>query len=127
MSGEEIDAPLVVADLRGPQTLDLNSIDRMRHAPAIDPRPTVGERHRRELYPQTFKLGDKGFDIEIRHFNSHPPTTPHLAPTLTLLYRCDKSMTVKAFPRNSRFPLQCWVANTIHSYHRRRRIWTATW
>ena len=92
MSGEEINPRLVVANLRGPQTLDLNGIDRMRHAPAIDPHPPVSERHRRQLHPQTFKLGDKGFDN-----------------------RCDKSMTVKDFPRDSRFPLQCWVANTIHS------------
>ena len=83
MSGEAVDPPLVFANLRGPQTLDLDSVDRVRHSPAIDPHPPVGERHRRQFHPQTFKLGDKGFDIEIQHCKSHPP---NCAATLPLLY-----------------------------------------
>jgi hypothetical protein len=85
VSGEEIDPPLVVTNLRGPQTLDLNGIDRMRHSPPIDPRPPVGERHRRQFHPQTFKLCDKGFDIEgIRHFNSHSPNNAASCPDAIL-------------------------------------------
>ena len=80
MSGEAVDPPLVLANLRGPQTLDLDGVDRMWHPPAIDPHPPVGERYRRQFHPQTFKLGYKGFDIEIQHCKSTHPTAPLLFP-----------------------------------------------
>src|SRR5215831_8545694 len=67
--GENLKAPLVVADLRGPKIPDLlRVLARMQHAPAIDAQLAVGKRNRGQFHAHAIKLGDKSFDVEVRHF-----------------------------------------------------------
>jgi hypothetical protein len=67
--GEHIDARLVVADLRGPEILDLlRMLARVQHAPAVDAQLAVGKRNRGQFHAHAVKLGDKSFNVKVRHF-----------------------------------------------------------
>jgi hypothetical protein len=79
VSGEEIDALLIVADLRGPEILDLRGVlGGLHHPPAIDAQLPVGERHRRQFHAHTLERDDERLDVEFRHFHFPPPNTLRL-------------------------------------------------
>lgn len=100
MSRQKVDAGLAIADLGGPEILDLLGVlGRAHHAPTIDPERTVGQRDRRQFYAHTVKLGDKRHYVELRHFHSHSPISR--IPDFTIGRGLWKAMQVQRFPPQS--------------------------
>ena len=69
MRGQNVDAFLVIPDLRGPKLLDLlRMFGRIQHAPSIDTQLAVGKRNRGQFHAHAIKLGDESLNVKIQHF-----------------------------------------------------------
>ena len=69
MRSQDVDARLVVADLPGPQILNLlGMIIRIHHAPAADAKLAVGQGNRGQFHAHAVKLADECFNVKVRHF-----------------------------------------------------------
>jgi hypothetical protein len=67
--GQDVDAFVVIADLRGPKLPDLlGMLGRIQHAPTIDAQLAPGQRNRSQFHAHAIKLGDESFNVKIRHF-----------------------------------------------------------
>jgi len=66
---ERVNAPLIIADVRGPNILDfLGMLAGIQHAPAINTYFAVGKRNRCQFHAHAVKSGHKSFNVKIRHF-----------------------------------------------------------
>src|SRR5262249_28843369 len=68
MRGQNVDAFPIIADLRGPEILDLlGMLGGIQHAPTIDAQLAVGKRNRSQFHAHAVKLRNKSFNVEVRH------------------------------------------------------------
>jgi hypothetical protein len=66
--GQNVDALPVIANLRGPEILDLlGMLGGIQHAPTIDAQLAVGKRNRSQFHAHAVKLRNKSFNVEVRH------------------------------------------------------------
>jgi hypothetical protein len=76
---KKVNSRLIVADLRGPEILNLlRVLNRMHHPPTIDPEFPVGKRHRRQFHTHPIKPGYERLNVKFRHCHSRWTTAQYL-------------------------------------------------
>jgi hypothetical protein len=69
---EKINSLLIVADLRGPEILNLlRVLNGPCHPPTTDPEFPVSERHRRQFHAHPIKPGYERLNVKFTHFRPH--------------------------------------------------------